>query len=238
METFQTPRVTFFPRVSVDLCWRKRHERQQRKHKTTRRRTTRIIIIITTLPLLPLSGSFLWRSAFVCRSFVLLQRAFVLNHQRYCYYARSIFSLSSTFRGGNVTTRAQNDTNWTQQQHLASEQSSFLLKRLSSSAFRRTNFSPSPLSPRVLLLEQQVGGVFVGERFFCFRRSFLRRGRTIWTKLSRVLKWDEDEEELSCVETEQIIWHQRHQQRQTPEWDDVFRSKTDGTRRDLFTSLC
>ena len=219
---------TFFPKCRP-LFWRKRHEqRHQQKHETTRRRTTRVIIIIITL-LLPLGRSFFWYTLLLCAVRLFFSKAAFVLHQRATTTPSSgIFSLACRPFGGHWT----NDTKLNNTQ----------LILFSEERHKRLSLS---LSVCVFLLEQQqVEVVFLSaskSSSVLRRSSFVVKGKERFkneTNLeSRVQTrmWMR-RRSLDWVETEIRTWHQR--QRQTSEWDDVFRSKTDGTRRDLFTSLC
>ena len=209
--------------LSVDLRWRKRHERHQQKHETTRRRTTHMIIIITLL--LP-HRQFLFLMLCFCLlcSFVLLQSSLCCLHQRATPPSRGIFSLACRPFGGHWT----NDTKLNNTQLILFSEERH--KRLS-------------LSLCVFLLEQQqVVLVFLSAKSSSVlrRSSFVVKGKerlkneTLLESCVQTRMWIR-RRSLDWVETEIRTWHQRQQ---TPEWDDVFRSKTDGTRRDLFTSLC
>ena len=214
---------TFFPnKCPTFVGGNVTNDNDQQKHdETTRRRTNHVMILIITRLLPHQQVLFLMILCF-CVPFVCSSpKPFFVLHQRATTPSRSIFSLVlSTFRRtlherhkiAQHTTHLvcfqKNDTNVS----LLCVFLVFLSAKSSSVRFKKTLFRRK------------------GKRTIKENETLLEPSRvqTRWMWMRR--------RSPDCVETEIRTWHQRQQQ--TPEWDDVFRSKTDGTRRDLFTSLC
>ena len=212
-----------FP-LSVDLRWRKRHERHQQKARNNaKKNNSRDNNNNTTTT----SRQVLFLMLCFCVPFVCSSPKQPLFYTRELLLLRVVFLVWCRPLGGNWT----NDTKLNNTQRII--------------CFQKNDTNVS-LSVCVFLLEQQqVEVVFLSaskSSSVLRRSSFVVKGKerlkneTLLESRVQTRMWMR-RRSLDWVETEIRTWHQQRQ-RQTPEWDDVFRSKTDGTRRDLFTSLC